>query len=184
MLKEVCHDVSIEPQLMDASKESSDLPSSSIKGLEARADISANGFWLRYQRAFFDVKVCNLLAPSYREKSITATLSSMEKQKKRAYNQRIMQVDNGTFTPLVFGASGRLSLECSIFMSKLAEKMSIKHKCTKGEMTSGIRRKISFILIRSVVTCLRGERASRTFNKTQLALNDQKLLELRTSFND
>ena len=53
LLKEVSHDVVIELILMDATKESSDLPRSSIKGNEARVDVSANGFWLRYQRAFF-----------------------------------------------------------------------------------------------------------------------------------
>ena len=99
MMNGVCHDVSIEPQLMDLSREQFDLPRSSVTGNEARVDVSANGFWQRYQRAFFDGKVCNLLAPSYHIKSIGTTFTSLEKQKKRAYNERILQVEKETFTP-------------------------------------------------------------------------------------
>lgn len=182
MMREVCHDVSTEPQLIDVSEESVDLPRSTITGNEARADISARGFWQRYQRAFFDVKVCNLLAPSYRAKSINTSLSAQEKRKKSAYNQRILEVERGTFTPLVFGATGGVAREGSIFLSKLAEKIALKQKCDKSHIISGIRRKISFVLIRSVVACLRGERASRTFTPEQVALKDQKLNEVLSSF--
>ena len=143
LLKEVSHDVTIEPALMNASQEAYDLPTSSVDGAEARADVSVRGFWLRYQRAFFDVKVCNLTAPSYREKSTSATLLSMEKQKKRCYNHRIQSVDKGTFTPSVFGATGGVARECSIFLSKLAEKLSLKQKCSKTEMIMGIITHIS-----------------------------------------
>ena len=149
LLREVCHDVSLEPTLLDASSESKDLKqASSFKGCDARADVSANGFWIRYQRAFFDVKVTNLIAPSYREKSICATFSSMEKQKKRAYNQRIQQVDKGTFTPLIFGATGGTGRECSIFLSKLADKLAAKKSCAKSTIIANMRRKLSFILVR------------------------------------
>ena len=121
--------------------------------------------------------MCNLIAPSYRKKSLSATFLSMEKQKKRCYNQRIQLVEKGTFTPLIFGASGGVARECSIFLSKLAEKLAMKQKCSKTEMISGIRRKISFVLIRNVVTCLRGERSSRSFTANQMAMNDQRLSE-------
>jgi len=60
LLKEVCYDVRSKPVLLDPLKELDDLPKCAIQNPEARADISASGFWLRYQRAFFDVKVCNL----------------------------------------------------------------------------------------------------------------------------
>ena len=155
MMNEICHDVSIEPQLIELSKEQScELPRSTVTGNEARADVSANGFWQRYQRAFFDVKVCNLLAPSYRLKSIGTTFASLEKQKKRAYNERILQIEKGTFTPLVFGVTGGVARECSIFISKLAEKISTKQKCQKSEIVNGIRRKISFVPVRSFSSSL------------------------------
>jgi len=63
MMREVCHDVKVEPAHIDATIESADLPASAIKGNEARADVSCNGFWMRFQRAFFYVKVSDLMAP-------------------------------------------------------------------------------------------------------------------------
>jgi len=47
LLKEVCYDVRSEPVLLDPVKELDDLPKSAIQNPEARADISASGFWLR-----------------------------------------------------------------------------------------------------------------------------------------
>ena len=44
-----------------------------------------------------------------------------------------------------------------------------------------LRKKISFVLIRSVVACLRGERSSRSFTPEQAALTDPKLTEILTS---
>ena len=185
MLKEVSHDVKIEPALLELTRtDSADFQKSAICGNEARADVSSNGFWTRFQRAFFDVKVSNLLAPSYREKSVSATLASFEKQKKRAYNHRIQEIERGTFTPLIFGATGGTSRECSIFLNKLSEKISEKQGCVKSVVIAGIRRKISFILIRSVVACLRGERASRTFTPDQVTLRDQRLNEVLSSFRE
>jgi len=186
MLKEVSHDVKVEPALLELSKTDNVdfLQKSAICGNEARADVSFNGFWMRYQRAFFDVKVSNLMAPSYREKSITATLARFEKQKKRAYNQRIIDIERGTFTPLIFGATGGTSRECSIFLNKLSDKISEKQKSAKSDVIAGIRRKISFILIRSVVACLRGERGSHTFTPDQVTLKDPRLNEVLASFRE
>jgi len=84
---------------------------------------------MRFQSAFFDVMVSNLMAPSYREISIATTLTALEKQKKRAYNQRIQEIERETFTPLIFGATGGTFRECSIFLSKLADKISEKQNC-------------------------------------------------------
>jgi len=60
---------------------------------EARADISCGEFWRIQQRAFFGVKVTNLLAPSFRSQTPNATRSTAEKDKKRKYNMRVMEVD-------------------------------------------------------------------------------------------
>ena len=148
LMKEVSYDVRVEPALLEVrANEIEDLSKSAIKGNEARADVRANGFWLRYQRAFFDIKVCNLLAPSYRTKSMVNTLSAMEKERKRKYNTRIQQIDRGTFTPLVFGATGGVAREASIFLNRLAEKLAEKRKDSKGDTISAIRRKISFTLL-------------------------------------
>ena len=181
LLREVCHDVSLEPTGCDDRKGWSEI---SVVDQRKRCEGRCQRKWILdpVPLSIFDVKVCNLIAPSYHEKSSCATFSSMEKQKKRSYNQRIQQIDKGTFTPLIFGATGGIARECSIFLSKLADKLAVKKKCAKSVIISNIRRKISFLLIRWIVTCLRGERTSRPFSQNQLLMNDPKLSEISSSF--
>ena len=51
-----------------------------------------------------------------------------ENEKKRNYNNRIMNVDNGSFTPLVFSIHGSMGRECKTFYARLAELISEKRK--------------------------------------------------------
>ncbi len=61
LMTEVCHGVAVEPTLQTLSGEQMAL-CSAITTDDARVDIQATGFWGdRKQRAFFDVKVFNLL---------------------------------------------------------------------------------------------------------------------------
>ena len=65
-LTEVCNDVCIEPNLQPLSGESFHY-SSANKEDGARLDVRATGFWGdRYQQAYFDVRVFNPNASSYR----------------------------------------------------------------------------------------------------------------------
>ena len=41
--------------------------------------------------------------------------SDHEKEKKRLYNSRVIEVEHGTFTPLVFSTTGGMSRECTFF---------------------------------------------------------------------
>ena len=49
-----------------------------------------------------------------------------EKEKKRRYNNRVMNIKHGTFTPLVFFVSGSVVKECSIFHKHMAQKIANK----------------------------------------------------------
>ena len=55
LLKDVCHDVEVEPHLQPLTGEV--LISSDNSSDKARLDVSARGFWQRGQRTFFDVRV-------------------------------------------------------------------------------------------------------------------------------
>ena len=55
---------------------------------------------------FFDVRVFNPNARRYAKQELSKTYQLNEKEKKRLYNERIMQVEHGTFTPLVMSATG------------------------------------------------------------------------------
>ena len=49
-----------------------------------------------------------------------------ENEKKKAYNDRVMQVEHGSFTPLVTSAAGGMARECSKFYSRLSEMIAEK----------------------------------------------------------
>lgn len=76
----------------------------------ARLDVVAENIWGRdRQRAFFDIRVFNLFAPSNRNTSISQCDHRNEQEKKRAYDERIREVEHGTFSPSVFSTSGGMA---------------------------------------------------------------------------
>ena len=54
------------------------------------------------------------------DKASCPTSTSAMKMKKRAYNQRVREVEHATFTPLVFSATGGLGIQVSTFYKRLA----------------------------------------------------------------
>ena len=115
LLKEVCHDVRVEPPLQPVVGE--DLPSNSNLADEARLDICARGFWASGQMAFYDVRVFNPLAKRYRNIPLPKCYQVNEKEKKVKYNNRIIEIEHGTLTPLVFSATGEIGRECKKFFA-------------------------------------------------------------------
>ena len=87
MLKGVCKDIRVEPQLHKLTGEI--LHPSTITGNEARLDICARGFWQAGQMAFFDVRVFNPTAKRYVNQEISKTYEVNEREKKKLYNERI-----------------------------------------------------------------------------------------------
>ena len=105
LLTEVCPNVGIEPGLQPLSGETLVMRTANRQD-EARLDIRAQGFWgERWHDAFFDVRVFNPHAPSNHHTSPTACYKKHE-EKQRAYDQRVQEIKHGTFTPLVFSATG------------------------------------------------------------------------------
>ena len=49
-----------------------------------------------------------------------------EQEKKRAYNERILQIDHDTFTPLRFSIYGIMGRECQKFYSRLEQMIAEK----------------------------------------------------------
>ena len=72
---------------------------------EARSDISACGFWSNGQVVFFDIRVFNPNAARYQNQSVPRTYKANEREKKKTYNKRILEIEHGIFTPLVFSAT-------------------------------------------------------------------------------
>ena len=160
-LNEVCIDVEEEPLLQEVTGEKFSAKTAKIEK-DARLDIAARGFWMRGQRAFCDVRVFNPLAKCHRTKPLAKIHEVHEKEKKVKYATRVIEIEHGTFTPLVFSCFGGMSRECSYFYKRLAEKIAEKRNISISEATCFIRTKISFSLIKSLVLCIRGSRSVRS----------------------
>ena len=167
ILNEVCSQVSVEPTLTPLTGEEF-RQASVIKTDNARADICARSFWIKGQTAYCDVRVFNPLANCYMNQSLSAAHKKNEAEKKRQYNQRILQVEQGSFTPLVFSCFGGFSRECNRFFSHAAEQIATKRKISKSLVVSWMKSRLNFALLRSCLLCIRGTRTSTNFN----ALNE------------
>ena len=99
ILKDVCKDVKIEPELLPIGSSSI---STSTTAEKARLDVSAVGLWGPLERTFMDVRVVHPNSASYVGKKIEKIYELHEKEKKSKYNRRVIQVEKATFTPLVF----------------------------------------------------------------------------------
>ena len=53
-------------------------------------------------KSFFDVKVFNPHAPSYRGSNLSSTYRKLEREIQRKYEECTHEVEMGCFTPLVF----------------------------------------------------------------------------------
>lgn len=94
MLTEVCPNVGIEPTMQPLSGETFRLKSTSTDD-NARLDIQAKNFWDKSgQSTFFDVRVFNAHAPSNCQTSSNACYRKHEKEKKRMYEQRIIEIEH------------------------------------------------------------------------------------------
>ena len=69
-----------------------------------------------------------------------------------------MDIEHGTFTPLVFSGNGSMGPEAELFHKNMASKMSEKTgECYPG-ITNYMQCKISFIILHATVLYLRGSR--------------------------
>ena len=126
---------------------------------DARLDIRARNFWRQGQDTYFDIRVTHVDAPSHKDRPTEIIFKQQEEEKKRSYNQRIIEIEHGTFTPLVIGTNGGMGEECQRFIKQLALLLSRKQSEKYASTITWIRTKLSFQVLRSTVLCLRGSRS-------------------------
>ena len=149
-----------EPQLDSLTGEIFPLATTSTAD-EARVDIQAGGFWGK-SHALFDVRVFNPFAESNRSSSSTSsTYRKHERQKRRQYEQRVREVDNSSFCPLVFSSSGGAGPAAIVFLKRLASRLSQVRGIPYSVMMGWLCCHLSFSLLCSSILCIRGARSSR-----------------------
>ena len=173
LLDKVCRDVCVEPALHELTGETMQNRTANTSS-EARLDVSARGFWTNGQKAFFYIRVFDPLARKYKGQTLSQCYRTNEKEKKRAYNQRVLEVENGTFTPLVFSALGGMGTECTIFYKRLANMLAEKRNVKQSCASNWLHTKLSYALLRSALLCVRGSR--HRYYKPTIAETDIELV--------
>ena len=130
---------------------------------DARLDIQASGFWGgQFERAFFNVRVFNPRAPTNLTPQLSSAYARHEKEKRRSYQQRVIQVEHASFTPLVFSAGGGMGKAAQVFYRRLAGLLAERRKEAYPHVMGLLRTTLSFSLLRSAILCLRGSRQRKS----------------------
>ena len=120
LLKEVCHCVGTEPSLQPVTGKHFEHRSANGED-GARLDIVARSFCGKdRQSSFFYVRVFNPYAPSYRSSSLAQCYRKNELEKKRAYEERVQEIEHGSFSPLVFSVAGGMGNIASVVYKRLS----------------------------------------------------------------
>ena len=90
-------------------------------------------------------------------------------QKKRKFNDRIMNVEYGSFTPLIFTVNGGVGPEAQRFHKHVADRIADKTGEKYHSVMQWIRCKLRFIILRASLTCLRGSRPRKNALESEVA---------------
>jgi len=112
-MSEVSTNIETESQLQPPSSESLSRRSANAQD-DSKVDIRCRGFMCSGQDAFFDVRVFNPLAALNRNTPLSSVYQRHEQDKRREYEQRIREIEHGSFAPLVFTASGGMGPSATI----------------------------------------------------------------------
>ena len=93
--------------------------------------------------------------------TLTSCYRKHEGSKKRAYEQRVREVEHASFTPLVLSASGGMAREATNFYKNLASKLAMKWNQSYSTTISWLRCRLTFSLLRSAIQCIRGSHSSQ-----------------------
>ena len=145
LLTEFCKDVRVGPKLQPLSSEI--FPEKTVNRSDNNA--SARGLWWRGQE--------NPAANQNINKEFCNAYEVNKKENKKLYNECILQVEHGTFTPLVMSATGIIGRGIRKFYALLSV-MIYEKKKTKLCVYYLLDKKEnkSFALANSLCTCLRG----------------------------
>ena len=155
-LRLVTNDVRIEPLLTPI--ESPQFQQKGNNADKARLDISARGVWSTFERTFFDVRIFNAKSQSYQAKTLPQLYNLHEKEKKNQYMNRVLQLEKGSFVPLVFTTTGGMAPEARRFIRRLAALIAAKTKEEYSQVMCNIRTRLSMDIMRSVLVAVRGVR--------------------------
>ena len=115
------------------------------------------------------------------KKSLKEAYVVNEQEKNGQYNDRILNVEHGYFTTLVFSCLGGISHACTMFFKHLTNLIADKRNESYQNVPKWIKTKISFALLKVALICLRGYRGKL---KDKASVSDENVsgrLNLKSS---
>ena len=155
LMQEVCKDVKIEPRLLPLAN--NEIVDGNVAE-NARPDVSGVGVWAPMERTFLDIHVFHPNCKTYVGREVAKVYKEKEQGKKKAYNERIIQVEKGTFTPVVFSTFGGMGEEANRYHKRLAVLISEKRHENYSDVVNYIRTRLRFCLLKCILISLRGTR--------------------------
>ena len=132
------------------------------------------GIWSSHERTFLDVRVFHPNSESYLKNTPEQLYIQQENEKKNAYNDRVLQVEKGSFTPLIFSTTGGMGPEATKYHKRVAELISTKRGEVYSDVVNHIRTRIRFSLLKSVLVAVRGDRGRRR-RQVEVPISDLSL---------
>ena len=170
LLSIFCKDVVVEPPLIPTELE---LTRGTVSSDAARLDIAARGIWSPFDKTLIDVRVTHPNALSQQSQSLKSIFQSHEREKKRKYLERVLQVEKASFIPVVLSTTGACAPEANRLMKRMAAMISVRKKELYSDVMRHMRTKISFTLLKAALVSIRGFRGTVPLNGA--ALSDAEL---------
>ena len=158
LMREVCRDVKIEPELLPVGEQEMGGNVSE----KARLDVSGVGLWGEHERTFLDIKIFHPNCASYVNMKMGKAYVHHQNVKKRNYRERVLNVEHGSFTPVIFTTSGGAGPEANKHHKRIAQLMALKKKEEYSQIIQYIRTRLRFNLLKSILVAVRGERGRKT----------------------
>ena len=121
-------------------------------------------------------------ARSYSNRSLKAIYAEHEGRKNREYKERILKVEQADFTPLVFSLTGGMGPQAQAVVRRLGDLLAERQNVSKSVMMGWLRARLSFTILRVVITCLRGcwsLKVEACVGKAELAVREARIARER-----
>ena len=116
-------------------------------------------------------RVFNPFAPSNTNSTPESVYKRHENEKRRNYEERVREVEHGSFTPLVFSATVGMGKAATVMYQRLTSLLSVKRAQLYSKTMSWLRCQLTFSLLRSTITCIRGSRTAMNRPGRSLEIN-------------
>ena len=116
-----------------------------------------SGLWgSRFEPTLLDVRLFNPYARSNPSAPRATVYRRHEKAKRRHYEERVRNVEQVSFVPVVISASGGMGKAASPLYARVAALVAAKKSEQYCHVMAYVRCKLSFSLLKSCIMCLRG----------------------------